>query len=310
MRIENPYHEGELTVQKRVGAIEGGKRNAANIHDAILRGAVPVISRVPMAVLGTVDDHKNVWASVLVGKPGFMEALDERTVAFDLRQTARNPYDPFWENIEHQPEIGMLVIELTSRRRARINGRMTRESDDRLRLDVVESYPNCPQFIQSRQVTSNLVGSLEPAAEPQRGDALGPKQQALIRAADTFFVASAHPDRSVDASHRGGNPGFVRVIGDRRIRAPDYPGNCMYNTLGNFVVNAKAGLIFVDFDRHRTLQLIGRPEILWDEDDPDHETGGTKRYWELHVDRWQETDDSHQLQWSFLDYSTYNPGER
>ncbi len=38
MRIENPYHEGELTVQKRVGAIEGGKRNAANIHDAILQG--------------------------------------------------------------------------------------------------------------------------------------------------------------------------------------------------------------------------------------------------------------------------------
>ena len=138
----------------------------------------------------------------------------------------------------------------------------------------------------------------------------GPEQQALIRAADTFFVASAHPDRGVDASHRGGNPGFVRVVDDRRIRTPDYPGNCMYNTLGNFVVNAKAGLIFVDFERHRTLQLIGRPEILWDEDDPDHETGGTKRYWELHVDRWQETDDAHQLQWSFLDYSTYNPGER
>ncbi|MCZ6652587.1 MAG: hypothetical protein O7D91_06105 [Planctomycetota bacterium] len=55
--------------------------------------------------------------------------------------------------------------------------------------------------------------------------------------------------------------------------------------------------------------LIGRPEILWDEDGPDRETGGTKRYWELHVDRWQETDDAHQLQWSFLDYSPYNPGE-
>ena len=66
-------------------------------------------------------------------------------------------------------------------------------------------------------------------------------------------------------------------------------------------MNAHAGLIFIDFERHRTLQLIGRPEILWAVDDPDHETGGTKRYWELHVDRWRETDNAHQLRWSFLD---------
>ena len=50
----------------------------------------------------------------------------------------------------------------------------------------------------------------------------------------------------------------------------------MYNTLGNFIANAKAGLIFVDFERHRTLQLIGRPEILWEEDGLGHETGGHK----------------------------------
>ena len=100
------------------------------------------------------------------------------------------------------------------------------------------------------------------------------------------------------------------MVDDQRIRVPDYPGNCMYNTLGNFVVNAKAGLIFADFERHRTLQLIARPEILWDEDDPRGETGGTNRYWELHVERWLETDGSHPLHWSFLEYSPFNPGVR
>ena len=166
MRIENPYHEGELLVQERLGAMEGAKRNSANIHDTILSGAIPVISRVPMAVLGSVDDHQNVWASILVGSPGFMQAVDNRIVAFDTTQTTHNPNDPFWQNIEHQHDVGMLVIELSSRRRARMNGRITRESEDRLRLDVVQAYPNCPQFIQSRELATNLVGSKQAAAGP------------------------------------------------------------------------------------------------------------------------------------------------
>ena len=307
MRIENPYHEGELIVQERVGVLEEGKRNAAAIADSIVKGALKFIDQQPMAVLGSVDVDHNVWASVLVGEPGFMAAVDDRTVMFDLAQTARNTHDPFWENIAHRPEIGMLVIELASRRRLRINGRISRESDDRLRLDVAESYPNCPKYIQRRHVTTNLVGSGESPGEPNRGIALGPGQRDTIVAADTFFVASADPEGRVDASHRGGKPGFVRIIDDRRLRTPDYTGNCMYNTLGNFIVNPRAGLVFIDFERHRTLQLIGRPQILWDLDVPDHQTGGTKRYWELHVDRWLETDSAHALQWSFLDYSPHNP---
>ena len=310
MRIENLYHEGELIVQERVGVLEEGKRNAAAIADSIVKGALKFIDQQPMAVLGSVDVDHNVWASVLVGKPGFLDAVDDRTVMFDLAQTARNTHDPFWENIAHRPEIGMLVIELASRRRLRINGRISRESDDRLRLDVAESYPNCPKYIQRRHVTTNLVGSGESPGEPNRGIALGPGQRDTIVAADTFFVASAHPERGVDASHRGGKPGFVRIIDDRRLRTPDYTGNCMYNTLGNFIVNPRAGLVFIDFERHRTLQLIGRPEILWDVDDVDHETGGTKRYWELYVDRWLETDNAHPLQWSFQDYSPHNPEPR
>ena len=56
-----------------------------------------------------------------------------------------------------------------------------------------------------------------------------------------------------------------------------------------------------------TLQLIGRPEILWHVDDPANETGGTGRHWELEIERWLETDLIHELQWEFLDYSPHNP---
>ncbi len=307
MRIEKPYHDGEFFVQQRVGQVEEGRRNGRAISDSILKGALKYIEQQPLAVFGSVDDTENIWASVLIGKPGFMRAPDERTVDVDLTQTVRNRQDPFWTNIEHNSQVGMLVIDLGTRRRLRINGRIGYTAGERLRLNVAESYPNCPKYIQRRHVTAHIVDGASRSSEPRQGHRLESDQQAFIRSADTFFVASAHPEHGVDASHRGGNPGFIRVLGDRRIRVPDYVGNRMFNTLGNFTVNPHAGLVFLDFERTRTLQLIGRPEIRWDLDDPTNETGGTRRYWDLEIERWFETDLPHQLRWEFLDYSPENP---
>ena len=81
----------------------------------------------------------------------------------------------------------------------------------------------------------------------------------------------------------------------------------MFNTLGNFAVNPRAGLLFLDFGSNRTLQLVGRAEIRWQLDDRSNETGGTKRYWDLEIERWLETNLAHGLEWEFLDYSSHNP---
>ncbi len=307
MRLENPYHEGELFVQERLGEIDEGGRNGRAISDSILKGALKYIEQQRLAVFGSVDQEANVWASVLTGNPGFMRAPDERTVEVDLTQTAQNQEDPFWTNIEHNPQVGMLVIDLGTRRRLRINGRISQTSQEQLRLAVTESYPNCPKYIQRRRVTARMAGATSPASEPRHGDSLKPDQQAFIRSADTFFVASAHIERGVDASHRGGSPGFIRVLSDRKIRVPDFVGNRMFNTLGNFTVNPHAGLVFLDFERSRTLQLIGRPEIRWSLDDPENETGGTRRYWDFELTRWLETNLTTELKWEFLDSSPENP---
>ena len=310
MRIESPYHAGELLVQEHVGVLSEGASNSRVIQDSILKGALRFLNQQGMAVLGSLDQDRNVWASVLMGQPGFMKAGDERTVTFDRTTMVHNPHDPFWDNISRHPEVGMLAIELASRRRLRVNGTITRMSDDLLQLHVEESYPNCPKYIQRRQITTLGNGTDPFPLILERGEILGSNQQALITQADTFFVASAHPERGVDASHRGGNSGFVTVVDQRTLRIPDYLGNSMFNTFGNFVVNPRAGLVFLDFDSGRTLQLIGRPEILHDVDDPAGETGGTKRYWQFHIDRWLEIGPVSQLAWSLLDYSPHNPPVR
>ncbi len=309
MKIPNPYHEGELRIQQLDGVLQRAQGSGRVIGDTIIKGALTFIAQQPMAILGSVDHDQSVWASVLFGRPGFMTAPDEKTVEFDLSQAGINPHDPFWTNVEQNPRVGSLMIELATRRRLRINGEASRPSADRLRLHlaVAESYPNCPKYIQRRQVTIQALDGPNTNSMRHDGDALGDDQQTLIAAADTFFVASAHPQRGVDASHRGGPPGFVNVLDERTLRIPDYVGNSMFNTLGNFAVNPHAGLLFLDFDRGRTLQLIGRPEILWDQDDAENNTGGTGRFWLLQLERWREMSLPATVRWEFLDYSPYNP---
>ena len=311
MKIQEPFHKGEVEVQHRLGLRTEAKQNSGVITDSIVKGALRFIEQQRMAVMGSIDQDENIWASVLTGEAGVMQATTEQLITFDLSKMSVNEHDPFWKNIESHPQVGMLLIELATRRRLRVNGRIRRSGEQQLALEVVESYPNCPKYIQRRQVTRNRAGNPVAKSQVLQGEALGDPQREIIKKADTFFVASAHPERGVDASHRGGNPGFTRIADDLTLRIPDYQGNCFFNTLGNFVMNPRAGLVFVDFENGTTLQLSGRAEILWDADDPQYETGdevsGTQRFWELHMDRWLEIENAHELEWSFLDYSPYNP---
>jgi len=307
MLIDEPFHEGELFVQRRANEAEIAQRNGGVIADTILKGALPFIGQQSMAVFGSLDVDGNVWASVLVGEPGFLAAPDERAVALDVTQRRSAEDDPFWTNIETNNEVGMLVIELGSRKRLRINGQIRRLDDSRFELGVGQAYPNCPKYIQRRNLTRLAAVASQASMTPRRGTRLGDEQSALIASADTLFVASANPRHGVDASHRGGQSGFVRILDDRRIRIPDYVGNSMFNTLGNFAVYPRAGLVFVDFDNSRVLQLTGRVEILWNQKDLENETDGTRRFWDFEIEHWLETPLPRQLVWELLDYSPYNP---
>jgi hypothetical protein len=81
----------------------------------------------------------------------------------------------------------------------------------------------------------------------------------------------------------------------------------MFNTLGNFAVNPRAGLLIPDFENGRTLQLTGRADVHWDVEDPHNETGGTSRFWDFAVERWIQIERSLPVPTEFLDYSPHNP---
>ncbi len=305
--MSTPYHEGELAIQQRAQESHIAERNGSVISRTIMRGALSFIRQQPMAVLGSQDQEGRLWASLLFGNSGFLDpANDGPSLRILLGEADRQPADPLWGNIATNPQIGMLVIELGSRRRLRINGRVSSKADQVL-LEVEEAYPNCPKYIQRRHVRRLASDSSIAASDAQQGGALDSERTALIRRADTFFVATGHPTRGTDASHRGGNPGFVKVLDECTLRIPDYRGNSMFNTLGNLALNPHAGLVFPDSENRRVRQLTGTAEILWDHADTAGESDGTRRFWDFHVEHWLETQLPNSIAWEFLDYSPYNP---
>jgi uncharacterized protein len=87
-----------------------------------------------------------------------------------------------------------------------------------------------------------------------------------VRGADTFFIASTHPERGADASHHGGRPGFVEVTGGGRVLTfPDYSGKRMFPDSGDPDCQpAHTGLLLLDWETGNMLQLTGRAQIVWD----------------------------------------------
>lgn len=304
-RETSPYHAGEQELHDRLGRKEHQERMARNIHRPYMpKQHQEFFAQLPFLVAGSVDQEGWPWASILFGKPGFIEAPNDRSFSIGGGKISG---DPFWENAVAGAPLGFVGIELATRRRNRLNG-VARAADGSLLIDVVQSFGNCPQYIHSRD-TDFIRDPQQPFdAEVNKFTEFDSTTIDLIRGAGTLFVAS-HNDRDdkfdsggVDANHRGGKPGFVKVEGNT-LTIPEYIGNFAFNTLGNFLVNPKAGLLFIDFATGDLVQLTGTVELIWDSTEEIEAFRGAERAWRFHLDhghtlksgaplRWQEAEAS------------------
>ncbi|SAL09340.1 2Fe-2S iron-sulfur cluster-binding protein [Caballeronia telluris] len=264
--LRSPWHEGELALQRSAGVVERmdgpGRRF---VRDYLLDQHRQFYPLLPFIVAGSVDAEGDAWATVLAGKPGFLQAP---TPAMLDVNAARDPDDPADAGFGDGAAIGLLGIDLATRRRNRLNGVIRRDSDAAFGVEVVQSYGNCPQYIQLRDFESVRDPAVRTSTAPERLDRLSARAAHMIANADTFFVASyadrENGERQVDVSHRGGKPGFVRLAQDGVLTIPDFAGNLFFNTLGNILANGKAGLLFADFETGDLLQLSGDAEVILD----------------------------------------------
>lgn len=260
------WHAGERALQRSAGLAE----RLAEIGPRVIRDHMIAQHRafyplLPFVAAGVVDPSGAVWATLIAGRPGFLSAPDPGTLAVSA---ARDPGDPADAGLEDGAAIGLLGIELHTRRRNRLNGILRRSGADGFRVSVRESFGNCPRYIRLRSFRFVRDPAEGPPARPEILDGLDARARAAIAAAETLFVASAFagPDGTrVDVSHRGGRPGFIRIDADDTLTIPDFAGNGFFNTLGNIHANPRAGLALVDFATGDLLQLSGAAEVVLDD---------------------------------------------
>lgn len=301
-----PFHDGEIAVQERVGERHIARRHGAAISTRIIPGALPFLVRQRLLAVSAAGDDRQLWTSVWLGAPGFVASADGQQVSILTSLMEVSPDDPVLARVAVGRDLGILAIDLASRRRLRINGSIEAISADRIDILVRDSVPNCAKYIQRRD-RHDVSPTPSRGGSTQSGRVVDEERRALIERADTAFVGSVHPTRGADASHRGGVPGFIRVVDAATLRVPDYPGNSMFMTLGNFAIDPRASLAALDFESGRIVSFSGSARLRFDGEDPAHPTGGTGRYWELSLREWVQFDLPQTVSWRLLETSPYNP---
>jgi predicted pyridoxine 5'-phosphate oxidase superfamily flavin-nucleotide-binding protein len=266
IKPQSPWHEGELTLQRSAGVLD--KMAAVGLHN-IRHHLIPqhreFYPLLPFIVMGVVDLNGEAWATLLSGRPGFIGSPNDKTLFIDARV---DPSDPAAPGTEDGDAVGLLGMQLETRRRNRANGTIRRSSADRFDVEVEDSFGNCPRYITIRQ--HSFAREPDAPFESRREDAdhLDPRARRMIENADTLFVASYldrdDGRRQVDVSHRGGRPGFVDIDARGTLSIPDFNGNRFFNTLGNILKNPRCGLLFVDFETGDMLQMTGVGSVVLD----------------------------------------------
>ncbi|SFK70172.1 pyridoxamine 5'-phosphate oxidase family protein [Caulobacter sp. UNC279MFTsu5.1] len=296
--MDGPFHAGELAAQARAGV---GAPGAGGIRPFMPDQHREFFALLPYLFVATIDADGWPVATVLTGRPGFVQSPDPTTLTVAALPCAN---EPGAELFAAGRPFGALGLDFATRRRNRANGLITAAGQGGLTLQVLQSFGNCPQYIQTRAVEAGSASTLpaEAIAFPT------PEALAQIARADTMFVATnaggqdgGVENGGVDISHRGGLPGFVKAAGDM-LTIPDFRGNRFFNTLGNLMTDPRAALLFVDFETGDLLHLQGRGEIDWAPAVGEWPEG-VQRQWQFTVERAWRRPAALPLRWTFDDYS-------
>ncbi|AXI43528.1 pyridoxamine 5'-phosphate oxidase [Sulfitobacter sp. SK011] len=301
------FHAGEREMQKRAGKSEAIEA----IGKIAIRPFMPdqhraFYEQIPFILVGSLDRYGWPWASMLVGGANFIKSPDNKRLDLDATPLAD---DPLAANLKQGAPVGLVGIELSTRRRNRMNATVRAVRDGGISLEVVQSFGNCPQYIQTHDVSFLRSPKAQIDRTPtQRFTQFDAAAQSFIAQANSFYVASSSgtgenpTTRGADVSHRGGQAGFVKVEGNSII-VPDFSGNNFFNTLGNFLVSPKAGLLFPDYTTGDILMLTGTTEVF-EADAPEIACfKGAERGWRFTLDHGIRIHDALPFRAEFTEWS-------
>ena len=279
------FHTEEYRIQQRLGLAERiGEQTKGFIRPFMPEQHRAFFCSSPFMVAGVVDSHGHPWAIPFWGEHTnvddhhYIESPSPTQLSLALSDNVDWLInDAAQLDVNTGSKIALLGLQLSTRRRNRLNGLILHNRGGVIRVQVEQSYGNCPQYIHPRDTLPRDVAPALPAssitnsnvkAQYAQSNELTKKDALLVAQADTFYIASRHseftadPRQGLDVSHRGGKNGFIKVDGDTLL-FPDFSGNKFFNTLGNIESDGRVGLCFVDDNNGDILLVNGKASILW-----------------------------------------------
>ncbi|GGB67424.1 pyridoxamine 5'-phosphate oxidase family protein [Shewanella inventionis] len=303
LNTDTPFHAGELEAQARVGVHDLAQRVKGFIRKYLPDQHRTFHTQLPFLIVAGADEAGKIWVTLIEGEEGFVQSPDPHHLKLNPVIDAN---DPLAQSFQVGSHIGVLGIELATRRRNRFSG-YVRPDGNGFSIDISQTFGNCPQYIHprhwSRDVRDDSPTVIQSAA-------LTEAQVVQIEMADTMFIGSGQmreedtPSSGYDASHRGGEPGFVRVLDKNTLQIPDYAGNNFFNTIGNLILNPKIGLLFIDFNSGSLLHITGKASVEWAPPHP--EKTGVLRLINVEIDTVIERPQAIALRWTAQQDSTMN----
>ncbi|KAF4464603.1 oxidoreductase FAD-binding [Fusarium albosuccineum] len=241
-----------------------------------------------LVALGTLDNQGRPWTTVWGGERGFARPVAEGVLAFNSAVDTRHDpvFKALWDGVDddgvqqgaiNRPNHGEgktmagLSIDLETRDRVKLAGKMiagaTVEEGKavQMAMAVTESLGNCPKYLNKKDI---VLSEMKPELV---SETLQLPQEALdlIASADMLFLSSTN-GHTMDTNHRGGSPGFIRVIKNEHdgleLIYPEFSGNRLYQTLGNFKINPLVGIAIPDFNNANVVYLTGTASVLLGEE--------------------------------------------
>jgi predicted pyridoxine 5'-phosphate oxidase superfamily flavin-nucleotide-binding protein len=133
------------------------------------------------------------------------------------------------------------------------------------------SYSSDVAFTPAVKDVQDRKGSRQAYARMEQGGSwstrLTPDLKSFIEAQTSVFLATANAHGQPYIQHRGGPPGFLKVLDDQTLGFIDYVGNRQYITLGNLAENSQAHLFLIDYAHRKRVKIWGEARVV--EDDPE-----------------------------------------
>jgi predicted pyridoxine 5'-phosphate oxidase superfamily flavin-nucleotide-binding protein len=92
-------------------------------------------------------------------------------------------------------------------------------------------------------------------------DQLTQRETEFIGQRDTFYLATVSETDWPYVQHRGGPPGFLRVLGPKQLAYADFRGNTQLVSVGNVSKNNRCSLILMDYPNRRRLKILGHMRV-------------------------------------------------